>query len=328
MTDSFFTGDEGGPGERVRVGRIGASVVGVVGAALLLFSLIFMFPFEKVPNGYVGLSYGGGMFEGQHFQGEKVGPTSLFFNGWGDHLYLYPSTQRNYIISLNEAEGDRGSADSISALNADGVVVQYEVAVYFKLNLDKLQEFHENLGIKYHAWCDGDAVNCSDGWESMLNDSFRQQLENALQTTTRQYKTDAFLQADTLRTIQNSVAASLKENVNGVLGDDYFCGPSYIVGSGTCPDFRLVLKKPSLPDAVVARYSDVQQSLIAIQTKQNEVVQAKLQAEAIDELNKALSSAQSANAYVLLKAIESGKISFWVIPSGDTGLTLQTPPKG
>jgi regulator of protease activity HflC (stomatin/prohibitin superfamily) len=281
-------------------------------------------PFQKVPNGMVGLSYGGGIFESQHFQGEKYGPTSLFFNGFGDHLYLYPATQRNYIISLNEAEGDRGTADSITALDADGVPVQYEVAVYFKLNLDKLQEFHQNIGLKYHAWCDGTAVNCSDGWENMLNDSFRQQLENALQKVTRNYHTDDFLKTETLTTIQASVAGSLKENVASVLGDDYFCGPAYVQGSGACPDFELVLKKPTLPQAVTDRYSEVQQSLITIQTKQNEVRQAELQAEAIDKLNKALSSAQSANAYVLLKAIESGQIKFWVIPSGGN-LTLQTP---
>ena len=297
--------------------------LGALAVVLLLIGVV-MWPFAKVGNGYVGLSYGGGLFEGQHFQGEKFGPTSLFFNGFGDHLYTYPATQRNYIISLNPDEGDRGTSDSISALNADGVVVQYEVAVYFKLNLDKLQEFHQNIGLKYHAWCDGGAVNCSDGWENMLNDSFRQQLENALQKVTRNYHTDAFLQTDTLNTIQASVAGSLKENVATVLGDDYFCGPAYVQGSGQCPDFELVLKKPTLPDAVVQRYSEVQQSLIAIQTRQNEVRQADLQAQAIDKLNKALSSAQSADAYVLLKAIEAGNIKFWVIPSGN-GFTLTTP---
>jgi len=307
-------------GTRLRVLPI---IVGIVAVFFLLATLV-MWPFEKVPNGYVGLSYGGGLVEGQHFQGEKYGPTSLFFNGFGDHLFLYPATQRNYIISLNAAEGDRNEADSITALNADGVEVQYEVAVYFKLNLDKLQEFHQNIGLKYHAWCDGGAVNCSEGWENMLNDSFRQQLENALQKVTRGYKTDAFLQTDTLNTIQASVAGSLKENVNAVLGDDYFCGPAYVQGTGACPDFELVLKKPTLPQAVTDRYSEVQQSLITIQTKENEVKQAELQAEAIDKLNKALSSAQSADAYVLLKAIESGKINFWVIPQGGN-LTLQTP---
>lgn len=299
---------------------LGIIAVGVV--LLFLVGLVFAFPFKKVPNGYVGLSFGGGVIEGQHFQGERIGPTSLFFNGWGDKLYLYPTTQRNYIISLQTDEGDRGHADSITALNADGVPVQYEVAVYFKLNLDKLQEFHQNIGLKYHAWCDGGAPNCSDGWENMLNDSFRQQIENALQLVTRQFHTDDFLTQETVRGIQSAVAQDLKDNVNGVLGDEYFCGPTFVQGSGECPDFKLVLKRPSLPEAVTTRYSEVQESRIEIQTRENEVKQAELQAEAIDKLNRALSSAQSADAYVLLKAIESGKIDFWVIPDGGTTLTL------
>jgi regulator of protease activity HflC (stomatin/prohibitin superfamily) len=306
--------------------RIGRTIATTAAVGLLLLGLLFAWPFKKVQQSYVGLSYGGGIVEGQHFQGERVGPTSLFFNGWGDHLFLYPATQRNYIISKNTFEGDRGVADSITALNADGVPVDYQVAVYFKLNLDKLRQFHENIGIKYHAWCDGSAVNCSDGWENMLNDSFRQQLENALQIVTRQYHTDDFLLPDTVRTIQNSVAQDLKDNVNGVLGDDYFCGPAYVQGTGNCPDFKLVLKKPELPSAVVQRYSEVQESRIEIQTRQNEVKQADLQARAIDKLNKALSSAQSADAYVLLKAIESGNIDFWVIPENGN-LTLQTPQR-
>jgi SPFH domain/Band 7 family protein len=314
----FVTDD----GTRLRVGPI----VVVATLVVLILATLIAWPFKKVPNGYVGLSYGGGIIEGQHFQGEKVGPTSLFANGFGDHLYLYPSTQRNYIISLTEDEGDRGHSDSITALNADGVAVQYEVAIYFKLNLDLLQQFHEAIGIKYHAWCDDGAVNCSEGWERMLNDSFRQQVENALQVATRAYVTDDFLKAETLRTIQSQVAVNLKENVNQVLGDDYFCGPTYVEGTGACPDFELVLKKPTLPGEVAQRYSEVQQSLIAIQTRENEVKQAKLQAEAIDALNKALSSAQSADAYVLLKAIESGNIDFWVIPQ-DGNLTLQTPAR-
>lgn len=306
-------------------GFVGSALIAAgVAAVIALFVVIVSWPFEQVPNGYVGLSYGGGIFEGQHFQGERVGPTSLFFNGFGDHLYLYPATQRNYIISLNPAEGDRGEADHIEALDQDGVVIKYEVAVYFKLNLDKLEEFHKNIGIKYHAWCNGAETDCSDGWVNMLNDSFRQQLENALQNATRQYKTDDFLLAETLRTIQTSVATSLKENVNGVLGDDYFCGPTYVPG-GECTDFKLVIKKPTLPDGVVDQYRQVQESRIAIQTKDNEIIQAEKEAQAIKARQEALESC--GQTCVLYEAIQSGKITFWVIPDG-MNLTLPTQAAG
>jgi len=65
-------------------------------------------------------------------------------------------------------------------------------------------------------------------------------------------------------------------------------------------------------------------SEIAIQTKQNEVAQRSAEADAIRKLQEALASA--GQNYVMLRAIESGKIDFWVIPEGQA-VTLQTPPR-
>jgi len=66
-------------------------------------------------------------------------------------------------------------------------------------------------------------------------------------------------------------------------------------------------------------------SQIQIQTKQNEVAQRSAEADAIRKLNEALAAA--GQNYVLLKAIESGKITFWVLPEGQN-LTLPTPQGG
>jgi hypothetical protein len=63
-------------------------------------------------------------------------------------------------------------------------------------------------------------------------------------------------------------------------------------------------------------------SQIKVLTAQNEIAQRTAEAEAIKALNQGLS--QAGMPYVLLKAIESGKISFWVLPS-DSGVTLQAP---
>jgi hypothetical protein len=307
-----------------------AIVASVLGAALVILLLlsVFMWPFKKVANGYVGLSYGGGVFEGQHFQGEHVGPKGMFINGFADQLYLYPTTLRTYIVSQVAGEGDREGSDAITALDANGVDITYEVAVYFKLNLDVLREFHEKIGLKYHAWCGAGAPNCSDGWEHMLNDTLRQQLENALQAATRSHTTDEFLLVETIRQIQTEIELNLKDNVNRVLGSgaetEFFCGPDYVPGGNICPDFSVVVKKPTLPGEVVTRYRQVQEAEITVETRRQEVEQARLQAEAINELNEALSSASSSEAYVLLKAIEAGNITFWVIPQS-ADLTLQTP---
>lgn len=321
---SFYYKQDG----EVRYGSVIGTVVGGIVALFLAIALLVAWPFEKVPNGYTALSYGGGIIEGQHFQGERPGPSGLFFNGWGDKLYLYPTTLRTYIVSSVGEEGDREGSDAITAIDANGVEITYEVAVYFKLNLDVLEEFHQSIGLKYHAWCDPGATNCSDGWEHMLNDTLRQQLENALQSATRTHQTEEFLQSETIRSIQTQIEANLKENVNEVLGSgletEFFCGPDYVPAGGECPDFALVIKKPQLPDEVIARYREVQEAEIKVQTRQEEVKQAELEAEAIAKRQAALESC--GQTCILYEAIKSGKITFWVIP--DAGSRLTIPASG
>ncbi len=140
-----------------------AAVVGLL-LLVLVVSLRSMWPFAKVPRDKIGLSYGGGLFEGAHFQGIKQPGSSLFFNGWGDSLYLYPVTQRSYIISRTQGEGD--VQGFVPAPSSDRIQVEFEVATYFKLNLSLIRRFHETIGLKYQAWTDY-------GWERMLSESFR-----------------------------------------------------------------------------------------------------------------------------------------------------------
>ncbi len=275
-----------------------------IGLAIVFFiipTLIGGWPFKKVPRDKIALSYGGGPVEGQKFQALRQPGSALFFNGFYDKLYEYPVTQRNYIISTRPGEGDVGSTDFVTAPSADGVAMTFEVATYFKLCQEEacLRSFHENIGLKYHAYDDG------PGWEQMLNDSFRQQIENALQRESRAYSTaELYFSATVLREVQNGIGVVLKENVNEVLGDQYFCGPTYVPGSGECPDFEFIIKKVApFADDIRAAFEEVRKSEILVQVRENEVEQATLQAEAIRELTQ---NNNLTPEYVILKAIEAG----------------------
>jgi hypothetical protein len=288
-------------------------VGGVVAFVALVVLIVMATGFKKTPRDEVGLSYGGGPIEGAHFQQVVEPGHGLFFNGVQDKLYLYPVTQRNYIISKREGEGDVGSEDFVRAPSKDRIPVDYQVAVYFKLNTDKVQEFHEQIGLKYKAWEE-------TGWDKMLLDSFRQQIEFALQRESRKYEVgDIYANAEVLKSIQAEVGTALKENVSQVLGDDYFCGPTFTGGS--CPEFTFVLKHVDIPDGVRQAFEDNRTSQIQVLTKLNEVKQREAEAQAIRKLTDALRDPN----YVLLRAVESGKVTFWVLPQGQSNFTLAPP---
>lgn len=291
-----------------------------VGIVLLLVGLLALAPvamssLKKTPRNMVGISYGGGPVEAAHFQKVVQPGSGLFFNGLSDPLYLYPSDTQTYIVSKARDEGAVRAVDSIISPSSDRVQIEYQVAVYFKLNTDRLQGFHESLGLQYGAYR-------GSGWKRLIEDTFRQQVENALQEETRKYEVAAIYgNADDLISIQSAVEAKVSERLIDALGQPYFCGPTFVPG-GECASPTFVIKKVEIPEDVAKAFEDNRTSQIKVQTSQNEVAQRAAEAEAIQALNEGL--AQAGMPYVLLKAIESGKISFWVLPS-DSGVTLQAP---
>ena len=267
---------------RVRRGlQIGAAVVAFFVFVPALIG-VATGTFRKTPADQIALSYGGGPFEGNKFQ-KVVQPSSgLVFNGLFDHWYEYPVTQRNYIVSEHADEGDRGVADKITASTSDKVQVSYEVAVYFKLNTNKLREFHETIGLKYHAYTEA-------GWNQMLNDTFRQQLESALQLESRRHDAESLLgDPDAVTAVQNGVASGLKDRIEQVIGDDYFCGPTFVRGKTACPNFTVVLKRPSFSDAVLQAFEANRISKSKVITAQNEADAKEAEARGVARQRQAL----------------------------------------
>jgi regulator of protease activity HflC (stomatin/prohibitin superfamily) len=202
----------------------------------------------------------------------------------------------------------------VVAPTRDRVQVSYQVAVYFKLNTDELRDFHEQLGLRYRAYT-------TDGWNNLIRDTFRQQIENALQEETRKVDVaDMVGNADLLVELQDSVQAKLTQRLEDALGNRFFCAPTFRPG-GDCGDPTFVIKRLDIPTSVAKAFEDVRTSEIQIQTKENEVRQREAEARAIAALGL------SGQEYDILKAIESGKITFWVL-DGDGGITITGPDTG
>lgn len=235
------------------------------------------------------IAYTGGPMQGTHFNKVIQPGSGLVWLGLADDYYLYPTTQRSYIISTDAAEGDKASSDHIEASNKDGVQTYWQVAVYFKLNTEKIRKFHENVGLKYHANFTGE--DTPQGWKDMLNDTFRQQIEGTIQVVAKRHTTDEFAQSDTVYAqLATEVASGLKDSINVKLGDNYFCGPTFSGkvaednNEAPCPDFEVVVKKVDLPQATKDAYSAQKNAQLDVVTKQREgdanVAAAQKQADA------------------------------------------------
>lgn len=302
-------------GSGFHLGPLRGAVLVLVGVVALAMIPAIGSAFAKTPKDRIGITYGGGPIEGSHYQ-EVIQPGSgLFFKGFFDPLYLYPSDQQAYIVSATKGEGSSDAPDTIVAPTKDRVQVAYQLAVYFKLNTDELRSFHEEFGLRYAAYT-------TAGWNEMIEATFRQQIENALQEETRRYTVaEIYGDAELLLRIQDSVQATLNERLQLAMGKRYFCSPTFEPG-GPCEDPTLVIKTVTIPEAVATSFEQVRISSIDILTKENEVEQRKVEAEGIEALNEAFGD--NGDVYALLKAIESGSVNFWVLPS-DSGVALNTP---
>lgn len=290
----------------------------VVAAVLLAGVPVARAAFTRTPKDRVGISYGGGPIEGVHFQKIVEPGSGLFFNGFFDSLYLYPADQLNYILADTPGTGGaEGTADAVVAPTSDRVTVSYQVAVYYTLNTDQLRSFHEQLGLRYRAYT-------TKGWDDLIRDTLRQQIEAALQEETRRHTVaDLYGDADLLVKIQQEIQTTISARLEAALGRRYFCGPTFAAG-GECGDPTFVVKRIDIPESVAAAFESNRTSEVLITTKENEVRQREQEAKAIAAINAALQ--QNSRAYVLLKAIESGTINFWVIPEGnDVDLTAPEP---
>lgn len=265
--------------------------------------------------------YSGGTFEDKRFV-KIMDPGQTKENiGWGSEQYCYRNDQRSYIAAAKEGADTKpvevvggGSGDSGSNVR---LVVDYQL--YFKLNLEPkmLRKFHENIGVKTQGWTE-------DGWNAMLRDYFEPQIERSLEAAALQYGWDKLYSDEaTRRAFQADTVQRLKGAIKEVVGDDYFCGPDYVAG-GECGDFTFTVGKPQLAnqDLIAAIESEeTAKRQTQAQSEKNATAQSKL------EIDRELIEMYGPQGALIAKAIESGKVTFYVLPDGSTVPVPAPAPK-
>jgi hypothetical protein len=253
------------------------------------------------------IGYTDGPIQGQHFKAVYQPASGLQWLGIFDGTYSYPTTVRTYIVSADPGEGDRASTDHITATTKDGVSVDWQLALTFKLNVSQLRTFHEQIGLSRRAWFKDDGAP-SDGWSTMLNDFFRQALEGALQEVSRDFTTDQIAKDPaTFIKISDTLGVSLKDRINRAAGGNFFCGPGFsgpVAENNTgveCPNMAVAIKRPALPANVVKSYEDQKVAenakLTATNNGEAAVAEASKRQEAADKI-KGLYSDPNYVAYI------------------------------
>lgn len=125
----------------------GASIIGAIATLpfiIVLVIFIASFCIARIPAGHVGVKY-------SVFGGVQV---SELPEGW--HLKwpwvsitLYSVRTQDYTMSITQGEGRRAADDRISALTSEGLNVDLDISVLFKIDATKADELHKNVGPTY-----------------------------------------------------------------------------------------------------------------------------------------------------------------------------------
>lgn len=234
-------------------------IVGIVALASMTWA--------SVPPDKIMLHYTGGPIDGTHFVGVVQPGSSTHFYGLLENTYYLPATQRTYIIDKDPDSGDKGGIDSITGVSSDNVTFTFEAATYFKLNPSPavLRQFFEQICLHDHCT----DLSPGGGWDSMLAQYFRPQIENAVRLETGKYDREhLYRDPATLLAMQTEIATILKDRINQSLGGEFFCGPDATAAS--CPNLTFVLKNPTPPDNVAAAYNDTAASAQKVITAEND----------------------------------------------------------
>ena len=314
-------------------GRILGSltVFGVIAIVLVVVVVVFQFlaGWKSTPVDQLGLHYTGGPFEGQKFVGIIDPGSGNKFLGLQDKLILLPVTQRDYTAS-----NDPGSdGPAIVAPARGGVEMQFEVGAYFTLNTspDIIRRFYERVCVKFG--CDSD-----DGWDEMLRVNFRRPIEQAIQQSIREYTVNELYAGQPeagasteeeataiLARVQEEIAADLKENINRILGGDYFCGPTFDrLNPDSCPDFEFqITSAVPTSDAVRAAFAENAASQQAVVTAENQAAAAVAEAEGQAKAQAALNGLYADPNYIAyLNALALQECA------GNSNCTLVVSPEG
>jgi hypothetical protein len=166
------------------------------------------------------------------------------------------------------------------------------------------------------------------GWDRMLEQYFRPQVEQSLRIEVEKYDREhLYRDPTTLLALNNDTGKVLKDRINAAVGGEYFCGPDSTPSS--CTDFGFVVKNPTPPESLVQEYANTAAAEQRVVTAQNDAAakaaaaKGDADAQAIRASAPALSAEQI--AYIQAQAEQAcatNQNCTLVITQGGTGVNV------
>lgn len=253
-----------------------------------------------------GLLYDAGPFSSTSFD-TCVDSGHREYHGPADQTYSYPAGQRTFTFS----GADSADMDTATVVSADDLELTVTGLVSFQLNTDcdTLQNFHEQLGLKYKGYTEA-------GWADLLRDYIGQPLNRALDDATKSYLwRDLYTSADAKAEWETEVGTLLSDYISEQGGGAFFVSPTYTfkdedeVEPG---DPQLTMQQPTPPQEVRAALTAAQESVEKTTAQEAENARVEAELEAIEDLVDVLGP----EGYILYQALKDGEIDFLPVPSG------------
>lgn len=265
----------------------------------------------------VGIQYGDGPIEGEHYETVVEPGSGQKFLGFGDKIIRVPINQREYTFCANVRTDDNDAGcdgEPIVVTALGGAELAFSGGVTFELNTGDevvLRAWYEEIGRKFGA-VDADGVD-NDGWDEMLRVNMRGPIEDALQQEVRGFSADAIYAGvpaegenvsgeaaqSTLTVVADRLAATLKDTINDYAGGDYFCGPGYErENPGECPDFEFIITEVTPSQQVKDAFDRNVASRQGVVDAQNRAEAAAVEADGQRRAQEALQGVYTDPGYI------------------------------
>lgn len=219
------------------------------------------------------------------------------------NTWTYPAGQQTF--TMNEG-GDAGPLTVVSKDNVE-LVVPAQVTFALNISCPVLQQFHERIGRKNHAYLYGTGIEESqqsdEGWRKVLAFYLKAPLDRAMDAAAQEFGWQKlYNDPPTKQAWEKRVGELAAKFMVETGGGQFFCQPLF-AGAGDCGSITLTIQKPQPPAGHVAALGQAEANRVANAAQKELNAKITTELSAIRDLVKELGPLGT----VLWRAVEKNQ---------------------